>query len=89
MREPLLHYNERLDQQQSTDEDKEELDIKKDKRERSCIDYILRFDTLILRPILVHKYHKNRDARAKEFYELFQDEDNQISKLYARGKRQS
>lgn len=52
-------------------------DFKKySKRTKQCSDYIKRFDKLILRPILIHKYHKDRNARAQEFYEMFQDENN-------------
>lgn len=49
------------------------MDGKHDKKKNTCSDYLKRFDKLIVRPILIHKYDKDRKARAQEFYEMFQD----------------
>ena len=39
-----------------------------------------RLDQLILRPIFIYKYEKDRDARAREFFELFQEDG--IDKIF-------
>ena len=39
-----------------------------------------RLDELILRPIFIYKYEKDKEARARDFYELFQEEG--IDKLF-------
>jgi arsenate reductase-like glutaredoxin family protein len=36
----------------------------KKKKKTSCADYLKRFDQLIMRPILIHKYEKDSNARA-------------------------
>lgn len=58
-------------------------DEKKAKKNK-CSDYLKRFDQLIVRPILIHKYEKDRNARAQEFYEMFQDEGVDVRRLYMR-----
>ena len=35
-----------------------------------------------MRPILIHKYEKDKEARAQEFYEMFQEEGQKIEKLF-------
>lgn len=35
-----------------------------------------------MRPILIHKYEKDRTTRAKEFYEMFQEDGQKIEKLF-------
>ena len=41
-----------------------------------------RFDQLILRPILIHKYEKDKESRAKDFYEMLAHEGNAMKKFY-------
>ena len=68
MREQLLHYNEQLEK----DTNKHETDGEHtEKKKTSCRDYLTRFDQLIMRPILIHKYEKDKEARAQDFYEMF------------------
>ena len=55
---------------------------KKNSKKNTCGDYIKRLDQLILRPLLIHKYEKDRETRAREFYEMFQEEGEQMKKLY-------
>jgi len=90
MHQPLLHYNEQVESNQSLsahhnaerdgEDDDQQVDGKK--RKTTCADYLKRFDQLILRPILIHKYEKDSEKRAKEFYEMFAEEGNQMKKLY-------
>lgn len=87
--QPLLHYNEQLAGAQTSIENlNESVDdnfgnaAKKAKKKTSCSDYLKRFDQLILRPILIHKYEKDKEARAQEFYEMFQEEGQKIEKLF-------
>lgn len=40
-----------------------------------------------MRPILIHKYEKNRDSRAREFYEMFQEDGPQMKKLFLEQQR--
>ena len=47
-----------------------------------------RFDTLILRPLLIHKYDKDMKSRAQEFYEMFQNEGAELKRLYANEKKE-
>ena len=54
----------------------------KTKKKATCADYLKRFDQLIMRPILIHKYEKDSTARAKEFYEMFQEDGQKIEKLF-------
>lgn len=35
-----------------------------------------------MRPILIHKYEKDSDSRAREFYEMFQEDGPKIRKLF-------
>ena len=69
------HYNEEDDSKKDgsskhQDDDYEQADDKKSKK-NTCATYLQRFDQLIVRPILIHKYDKDRKARAQEFYEMF------------------
>ena len=87
MHQPLLHYNEQDESNQSqsahhnAERDADDAQEGK-KRKTTCADYLKRFDQLILRPILIHKYEKDSEKRAKEFYEMFAEEGNQMKKLY-------
>ena len=85
MHEPLIHYNEQIDgsvegsaanaEGDDVFQRIEDGDVKvKTKRKTSCADYFKRFDQLILRPLLIHKYEKDKEARTKEFYEMFHEE---------------
>ena len=40
----------------------------------------------MLKPLLIHKYEKDKEARAREFYDMFQAEGNQVRKLYEQKK---
>ena len=40
----------------------------------------------MLRPILIHKYEKDKEARARDFYDMFQAEGNHVRKLYEKKK---
>ena len=48
-----------------------------------------RFDQLILRPILIHKYEKDKESRAKDFYEMFTHEGNEMKKFYQNEQRRT
>lgn len=79
--EPLIHYNEQIDGSvngsaaNAEGEDAfQRIEDEKPKKKTSCADYFKRFDQLILRPLLIHKYEKDKEARTKEFYEMFQEE---------------
>ncbi len=48
-----------------------------------------RFDQLILRPILIHKYEKDKESRAKDFYEMFAQEGNEMKKFYQNEQRRT
>ena len=39
-----------------------------------------------MRPILIHKYEKDKAARAKEFFEMFEEDGEQFRKLYRNQK---
>ena len=98
MHQPLLHYNEQISNvdgsglkegdgvastRQRDDDFVDAADpSKKSSRKTTCGDYFKRLDQLILRPLLIHKYEKDRETRAREFYEMFQEEGEQMKKLY-------
>ena len=42
-----------------------------------------------MRPLLIYKYDKDRRARAEDFYEMFQDEGNELRKIYTKEKMKS
>ena len=67
-----MHYNEQ--EKAQTESDRHLVDDKKKKR--SCGEYLTRLDQLILRPILIHKYEKDKEARARDFYDMFRAEGN-------------
>lgn len=46
-----------------------------------------RLSELILKPIFIHKYDKDKEARAREFYLMFQDESEEISKAFRHAQR--
>ena len=73
--EPIVHYNEE-EQQDSSEDDHEDMIKGKQKRKyrKGCALYVKRFDELILRPIFIYKYEKDKEARARDFFELFQSE---------------
>ena len=79
LHEPLVHYN---DQVQSSDDDHEdEIQGKvKKKYRKGCALYVKRLDELIIRPIFIYKYEKDKEARARDFYELFQQDG--IEKMF-------
>ena len=54
------------------------------KKKTSCGDYMRRFDQLIMRPILIHKYEKDKEARAQDFYEMFQEDGHKVGKLFSK-----
>jgi len=39
-----------------------------------------------MRPILIHKYEKDKTARAQEFYDMFNDQGDEVRKLYTKQK---
>lgn len=84
--QPLLHYNEMVDDKASVHGSARGESSHKQKKvkKNTCGDYLKRFDSLILRPLLIHKYDKDQKARAQEFYEMFQNEGAEIKKLYAK-----
>ena len=59
---------------------------RKKKEKGTCAQYIKRFDQLILRPLLIHKFEKDKEARAKEFYEMFLDHGDEVRKMYQKEK---
>ena len=80
----MLHYNEQEESQHSKQGDESENGSKnaKKKKKTTCADYMKRFDQLILRPILIHKYEKDKESRAKDFYEMLAHEGNAMKKFY-------
>ena len=77
---PLIHYNDQVASEDSQSnlpgssahkDGYERADHNKKAKKNKCSDYLKRFDQLIVRPILIHKYDKDRKARAQEFYEMF------------------
>lgn len=79
--QPLLHYNERVSESAKSESAHQEKDNKQ-KNKTTCADYLKRFDQLIMRPILIHKYEKDKDSRAREFYEMFQEDGPTLRKLF-------
>ena len=61
MHQPLLHPNQQEDNDSASNL-KQAAESKKYKR--TCSDYLRRLDTMILKPILIYKYEKDREARA-------------------------
>ena len=55
-------------------------------KKRTCGDYLTRLDQLVLRPLLIYKYEKDKEARARDFYDMFQNEGNHVRKLYEKKK---
>ena len=89
--EPLLHENEResLNSRTAKNEGEEPGDCFQragEKKKKKCSDYLIRFDKLIMRPILIHKYEKDKTARAQEFYDMFNDQGDEVRKLYTKQK---
>ena len=90
--QPLLHYNEEASDH--TESNNKEAGGKEEegdcfqragkKKKRNCSDYLIRFDKLILRPILIHKYEKDRTKRAQEFYDMFNDQGSEVRRLYTK-----
>jgi len=81
LNEPLVHYNEEEQEESSDDNHEDEIKgNKKKKYRKGCALYVKRLDELILRPLFIYKYEKDREARARDFYELFQADG--IDKLF-------
>mmetsp|Transcript_19543 Transcript_19543/g.26411 ORF Transcript_19543/g.26411 Transcript_19543/m.26411 type:complete len:94 (+) Transcript_19543:1472-1753(+) len=78
-----MHYNE----QEAEGSDNAPHGSQPPKKERSCGDYLKRIDQLVLRPILIHKYEKDKEARARDFYDMFQAEGGHVRKLYEAEKK--
>ena len=79
--QPLLHYNEKSESAGSQSQLDESKDAKQ-KKKTTCADYFKRFDQFIMRPILIHKYEKDKDSRAREFYEMFQEDGPALRKIF-------
>ena len=75
-----MHYNEK--DHANTESDNHREDGSKKKKKKTCGDYLTRMDQLVLKPLLIHRYEKDKEARAREFYDMFQAEGNQVRKLY-------
>ena len=86
--QPLLHYNEQQETNSANNQNQDggssnlKQEAEKKKKGTSCSDLLKRFDQLIMRPLLIHKYEKDKEARAREFYELFQEEGDKLRKQY-------
>ena len=39
-----------------------------------------------MRPLLIHKYEKDKSARAQEFYDMFNDQGSEVRRLYTKQK---
>jgi len=61
---PLLHYNEREESNSDSHQASSSHKESKRKKKLRCADYLMRLDRMILRPILIHKYEKDKEARA-------------------------
>ena len=44
-------------------------------KRKGCAFYLHRFDEVIMKPIFIHKYERNRVKTAKEFFELMNEDD--------------
>lgn len=89
--QPLIHYNEQMETEErnSVNHSAQSAAQKKKNQKGTCGQYIKRFDKLILRPLLIYKYEKDKEARAKEFYEMFLEHGDEVRKQYAKEKTQS
>ena len=82
VRQPLMHYNEKKELEAGS----EHPTATKESKKRTCGDYVRRFDELIMRPLLIHKYEANKEERVRDFYDLYQAEGNAVRKLYETAK---
>jgi hypothetical protein len=42
----------------------------------------MRLDELILRPLLIHNYKRDRRMMEKDFFELYEMEGNEVAKIF-------
>lgn len=83
---PLIHHNAKEEADTSSSEEEEKK--KKKKKNPTCVDYLRRFDELIMRPVFIYHYEKDMVNRAREFYDLFMHDGDKIEKQYEHAAEQ-
>lgn len=80
--EPLVHYNIQDEAHSSEEEEGSQKKQKQKRGNKGCGLYIQRLDQLILRPIFIYKYEKDKEERAAAFYDMFEHEGTEIEKMF-------
>jgi hypothetical protein len=76
----ILHPNEENSQDGN---DKSAVTGQK-KEKGKCRAYFARFDTLVIKPLLIYKYDKDLHKKKQEFIELFMRDGERIQEAFVR-----